>query len=77
MDSARRGVWLLLGILVLGAGGDMTAEAQDTYARERARMVEHIAMLVLDELGDIGVTADVPRRGLVDTPVRVHVEAGR
>ena len=57
MDSARRGVWLLLGILVLGAGGDMTAEAQDTYARERARMVEHIATLMRETRIETGRAA--------------------
>lgn len=57
MDLARRGVWLLLGILVLGAGGDMTAEAQDTYARERARMVEHIATLVRETRFETGRAA--------------------
>lgn len=57
MDSARRGVWLLLGILVLGAGGDMTAEAQDTYARERARMVEHIATLMRETHSETGRAA--------------------
>lgn len=57
MDSARRGVWLLLGILVLGAGGDMTAEAQDTYARERARMVEHIATLMRETRFETGRAA--------------------
>ena len=57
MDSARRGVWLLLGILVLVAGGDMTAEAQDTYARERARMVEHIATLMRETRSETGRAA--------------------
>ena len=57
MDSARPGVWLLLGILVLVPGGDMTAEAQDTYARERVRMVEHIAMLMRETRSETGRAA--------------------
>jgi protein-L-isoaspartate(D-aspartate) O-methyltransferase len=57
MESARRGVWGLLGILVLVSGGDMTAEAQDTYARERARMVEHIAMLMRETRFETGRAA--------------------
>ncbi len=57
MDSAGRGVWLLLGILVLVSGGDMTAEARDTYASERARMVEHIAMLMRETRLETGRAA--------------------
>ncbi len=57
MESARRGVWVLLGILVLVSGGDMTAEAQDTYANERARMVEHIAMLMRETRFETGRAA--------------------
>jgi protein-L-isoaspartate(D-aspartate) O-methyltransferase len=57
MLSARGGVWGLLGIVVLIAGGDMTAEAQDAYARERARMVEHIAALTRETRFETGRAA--------------------
>jgi len=57
MLSARGGVWGLLGIVVLIAGGDMTAEAQDAYSRERARMVEHIAALTRETRFETGRAA--------------------
>lgn len=57
MEFARNIVWGLLGILVLILGGDMTAEAQDTYARERARMVEHIATLTRETRFESGRAA--------------------
>jgi protein-L-isoaspartate(D-aspartate) O-methyltransferase len=57
MELARRGVLGLLGILVLVSGGDMTAEAQDTYARERARMVEHIATITRETRFETGRAA--------------------
>jgi len=87
MESAGRGVWLLLGILVLVSGGDMTAEAQDTYARERARMVEHIAMLMRETRLETGraalserVTAamsKVPRHEFVPAWERASAYADR
>lgn len=57
MELARSGVLGLLGILVLVSGGDMTAEAQDTYARERARMVEHIATITRETRFETGRAA--------------------
>jgi len=57
MLSARGGVWGLLGVVALISGGDMTAEAQDAYARERARMVEHIAALTRETRFETGRAA--------------------
>lgn len=57
MGLARHTVWGLFGILVLILGGDMTAEAQDTYASERARMVEHIALLTRETRFETGRSA--------------------
>jgi protein-L-isoaspartate(D-aspartate) O-methyltransferase len=57
MESARRGVWGLLSILALVSGGDMIVEAQDTYASARARMVEHIEMLMRETRSETGRAA--------------------
>lgn len=57
MESARHIVWGLLGIVVLLMGGDMIAEAQDAYARERARMVEHISALTRETRFETGRAA--------------------
>jgi protein-L-isoaspartate(D-aspartate) O-methyltransferase len=44
----------MAGVLLLASGGSMAAEAQDSYARERARMVEEIAALVRETRFDTG-----------------------
>ena len=45
MKSPRHRVVRLIAALTFVSGGEMTAEAQDTYARDRARMVEEITLL--------------------------------
>jgi len=87
MKSARGAFWGLLGILVLISGGDMTAEAQDTYARERARMVEHIAVLMRETRFETGRAAlsgrvaaamsNVPRHEFVPSWERPSAYADR
>jgi len=54
MLLARGAVLGLLGVLVLISGGDMTAEAQNAHAAERARMVEHIAALTRETRFETG-----------------------
>ena len=54
MLLARGAALGLLGVVVLISGGDMTAEAQNAYAAERARMVEHIAALTRETRFETG-----------------------
>ena len=48
---------LLLTALILGPGGDVPAEAQDSYVRERSRMLEEIAMLTRETRLETGRVA--------------------
>jgi protein-L-isoaspartate(D-aspartate) O-methyltransferase len=77
----------LLAVLMLASGGSMTAEAQDTYARERARMLEDIATLTRETRLETGraalservmaAIAKVPRHELVPPDQRRYAYQNR
>ncbi|HXF67209.1 MAG TPA: protein-L-isoaspartate(D-aspartate) O-methyltransferase [Burkholderiales bacterium] len=80
----RRG---LLGALVFAAGGNVTAEAQDAYARERQRLLEEIAAMARETRLETGrasfgervmaAIAKVPRHEFVPPSERRNAYANR
>jgi protein-L-isoaspartate(D-aspartate) O-methyltransferase len=87
MKNRRLALVRLLALLAIAAGGDITAQDQDAYARERARMLEEIALLARETRLETGRAAladrvmaalgKVPRHEFVPAGERRHAYENR
>lgn len=87
VDRVRRCLRGLLGILVVTMSGSIVAEAQDSYARDRQRMVDEIAALARETRLETGrsalsgrvmaAIARVPRHEFVSSSEKRNAYANR